>query len=204
MDQVKIGRFIAERRKANGFTQAQLAEKLSITDRAVSKWENGKSLPDSSIMLELCAELGITVNDLLSGEVVTMENNKQEMEKRLIEMVREKEQNDKQLLMLEWVIGILSCIVLLIPIIIGSYVPIEPEWKRTVIVLSGFIPAIIGFVFAMKIEQLAGYYECKNCGHKYVPTFKAINLSMHMGRTRYMKCPECGKKTWQKKVISKD
>ena len=204
MDQVKIGRFIAERRKSIGLTQAQLAEKLNITDRAVSKWENGKSLPDSSIMLELCAELGITVNDLLSGEVVTMENNKQEMEKRLIEMVREKEQNDKQLLMLEWAIGILSLIVLFIPIIIGSYVPIEPEWKRTAIVLSGFIPAIIGFVFAMKIEQVAGYYECKNCGHKYVPTFKAINLSMHMGRTRYMKCPECGKKTWQKKVISKD
>lgn len=204
MDQIKIGRFIAERRKSNGLTQAQLAEKLNITDRAVSKWENGKSLPDSSIMLELCAELGITVNDLLSGEVVTMENNKQEMEKRLIEMIREKEQNDKQLLMLEWVIGILSCIVLLIPIIIGSYVPIEPEWKRTAIVLSGFIPAIIGFVFAMKIEQVAGYYECKNCGHKYVPNFKTISFSMHMGRTRYMKCPECGKKTWQKKVISKD
>lgn len=204
MDQIKIGRFIAERRKSISLTQAQLAEKLSITDRAVSKWENGKSLPDSSIMLELCAELGITVNDLLSGEVVTMENNKQEMENRLIEMIREKEQNDKQLLMLEWAIGILSLIVLFIPIIIGSYVPIEPEWKRTAIVLSGFIPAIIGFVFAMKIEQVAGYYECKNCGHKYVPNFKTISFSMHMGRTRYMKCPECGKKTWQKKVISKD
>lgn len=204
MDQIKIGRFIAERRKSIGLTQAQLAEKLNITDRAVSKWENGRSLPDSSIMLELCDELGITVNDLLSGEVVSMENNKQEMENRLIEMIREKEQEDKQLLMLEWVIGILSLIVLLIPIIIGSYVPIEPEWKRTAIVLSGFIPAIIGFAFAMKIEQVAGYYECKNCGHKYVPTFKAINLSMHMGRTRYMKCPECGKRTWQKKVISKD
>ena len=204
MDQIKIGRFIAERRKSIGLTQAQLAEKLSITDRAVSKWENGKSLPDSSIMLELCAELGITVNDLLSGEVVTMENNKQEMEKRLIEMVREKEQNDKQLLMLEWAIGILSLIVLFIPIIIGSYVPIDPEWKRTAIVLSGFIPAVIGFVFAMKIEQVAGYYECKNCGHKYVPNFKTISFSMHMGRTRYMKCPECGKKTWQKKVIGKD
>ena len=204
MDQVKIGRFIAERRKSNGFTQAQLAEKLNITDRAVSKWENGKSLPDSSIMLELCAELGITVNDLLSGEVITMENNKKETENRLIEMVREKEQKDKQMLALEWVIGILSCVVLFIPIIIGSYVPIEPEWKRIAIVASGFIPAFIGIVFTMKIEQVAGYYECKNCGHKYVPTFKAITVSMHMGRTRYMKCPECGKKTWQKKVISKD
>lgn len=133
-----------------------------------------------------------------------MENNKQEMENRLMEMVREKEQKDKQLLALEWVIGILSCIILFIPIIIGSLVPIEQDWIRTAIVLSGFIPAIIGFAFAMKIEQVAGYYECKNCGHKYVPNFKTISFSMHMGRTRYMKCPECGKKTWQKKVIGKD
>jgi len=74
MNQAKIGKFIAECRRSNNLTQAQLAEKLNITDRAVSKWENGKSMPDSSIMLDLCKELGITVNDLLSGEVVVMEN----------------------------------------------------------------------------------------------------------------------------------
>ena len=72
MDQQKIGKFIAECRKKHGLTQMQLAEKLNITDRAVSKWENGRSLPDSSIMLELCSLLGITVNDLLSGEVVSL------------------------------------------------------------------------------------------------------------------------------------
>ena len=79
MDQVKIGRFIAERRKKENLTQLQLAEKLNITDRAVSKWERGKAMPDSSIMLALCNVLKITVNDLLSGEVVTMENYNKEM-----------------------------------------------------------------------------------------------------------------------------
>ena len=74
MDQVKIGKFIAECRKKNMLTQMQLAEKLNITDRAVSKWETGKAMPDTSIMLELCDILGISVNDLLSGEVVSMEN----------------------------------------------------------------------------------------------------------------------------------
>ena len=69
MDQVKIGRFIADRRKTAKLTQLQLAEKLGITDRAISKWETGKSLPDSSIMLQLCSLLDITVNDLLSGEI---------------------------------------------------------------------------------------------------------------------------------------
>ena len=88
MDQIKIGRFIAEKRKEQKMTQVQLAEKLGITDRAVSKWETGKSLPDASIMLELCGLLGITVNDLLSGEVVSMNNYNDKMEKNLIEAVR--------------------------------------------------------------------------------------------------------------------
>ena len=203
MDQLKIGRFIAECRKDAGLTQKQLAEKLNITDRAVSKWETGKALPDSSIMLELCLILKITVNDLLSGEVIMVDNYNKEIENKLIEMVKEKEESDRRLLRLEWVIGILSMVVLLLPIIIASYIPME-EWQRTIIIFTGFIPAIIGFVFAMKIEQIAGYYECKECGHRYVPTFKAVNLAPHMGRTRKMKCPACGKKSWQKKVISKE
>jgi len=203
MDQIKIGKFIAERRKKNNLTQMQLAEKLNITDRAVSKWETGRAMPDSSIMLDLCDVLKISVNDLLSGEVVTMDNYNKELEKNLLEVMKEKEQNDKRLLMLEWVVGILSILVLFIPILIASYLPME-DWQRIVLCLSGFIPCFVGFCFAVKIEQVAGYYQCKACGHKYVPTYKAVNLAPHMGRTRYMRCPECNKKTWQKKVISKE
>lgn len=204
MDQIKIGKFIAEQRKKQSLTQAQLAERLNITDRAVSKWETGRAMPDSSIMLLLCEELKITVNDLLHGEVIKMENYNKEMEKQLIEMIKEKEQKDKQLLTLEWVIGVLSVLVLLIPIIIAAYLPIEQEWVRLVIVFSGFIPCFAGFFFALKIEQVAGYYKCNHCGHTHVPDFKTVSFSMHMGRTRYIKCPECGKKSWQKKVISKE
>ena len=203
MDQVKIGKFIQECRKKVGLTQMQLAERLGITDRAVSKWETGRALPDSSIMMELCKILRITVNDLLTGEVVTLDNYNEKTEKILVELVKQKEENDRCLLRVEWVIGILSVIVLLVPIIIGALLPME-EWQRIVICFSGFIPCIIGICFAVKIEQIAGYYECKHCNHKYVPTYKAVNLSMHLGRTRYMKCPNCGKKSWQKKVISKD
>ncbi len=203
MDQIIIGKFIAERRKEKGLTQMQLAQELGITDRAVSKWENGRALPDASLMLQLCRILGISVTELLSGEVIAMENSNQELEKRLLEMVREKERRDKQLLRIEWVLGILSCIILFVPIMIGALLPME-DWQRIVLVFSGFVPAIVGFSFAMKIEQVAGYYECKECGHKYVPTYKAMYMAPHMGRTRHMKCPECGKKTWQKKVVSKD
>ena len=101
MDQIKIGRFIAECRKRRQLTQMQLAEKLNITDRAVSKWERGKAMPDASIMLELCRILHITVNDLLNGEVVTMENYQKQSEKLLLEMAKQKEESDKRLLSLE-------------------------------------------------------------------------------------------------------
>ena len=203
MDQIKIGKFIAERRKSKKLTQAQLAEKLEITDRAISKWETGKSMPDSSIMLELCDILQITVTDLLYGEVVSMKNYNKETENKLIEMVKEKEQSDRQLLTFEWIIGILSVLVLLIPVMIASYLPME-DWLRITLVIAGFIPALIGLGFALKIEQVAGYYECKECGHKYVPSFRSVLFAMHINRTRYMKCPHCHKKSWQKKVISKD
>ena len=92
MEQVKIGKFIAECRKNKNLTQAQLAEKLNITDRAISKWETGKGMPDSSIMLDLCNELDISVNELLSGEIIKMEKYNQKAEENLLEMKKNKEE----------------------------------------------------------------------------------------------------------------
>lgn len=91
MDQVKIGKFIAQCRKEKQLTQAQLAEKLNITDRAVSKWETGKGMPDSSIMIELCDILGICVNELFSGEKLQMENSNNKADENLVEMKKENE-----------------------------------------------------------------------------------------------------------------
>ncbi len=202
MDQIKIGKFIAERRKSQNLTQMQLAEKLSITDRAVSKWETGKSLPDSSIMLELCDILGITVNDLLCGEVVTMDNYNKELEKNLLEMVKQKEESDKRLLRIEIVMGICCILPLIASVIIALTVPME-EWLSGVIVLASLIPLLVATPFALKIEQKAGYYECRKCGHRHIPRYSSVFWAMHTGRTRYMKCPKCGKHSWQKKKISK-
>ena len=203
MDQIKIGRFIAERRKKIGLTQMQLAERLNITDRAVSKWENGRSLPDSSIMLELCDILKISVNDLLCGEVVTMDNYKEKLEQYMLEMVKQKEESDKKLLRLEILIGIFSMIILLGFTFLASFVEMQ-AWLRILLIVVGFIVALIGIGFAIGIEQTAGYYECRKCHHKYVPTYNSVLWAMHYGRTRYMKCPECGERSWQKKVISKE
>ena len=201
MDQIKIGKFIAQRRKLKSMTQLQLAEQLGITDRAISKWETGKAMPDSSCMLELCRLLDITATDLLFGEVVTMQNEVSEA--ILLDMVKQKEASDKQLLFLEIVIGLLSVTFLLTLCFLAAFLPME-DWLRILLIVAGFVVGLAGFMVAMRLEQVAGYYQCGKCGHKYVPTFGDTMMAMHFGRTRFMKCPQCHKHSWQKKVISKD
>ena len=203
MDQAKIGKFIAECRKKNGLTQMQLAEKLNITDRAISKWENGKAMPDSSIMLELCNILKISVNDLLSGEVVSMDNYNKQLESNLLETVKQKEAADKRLLSLEIFIGVLVSVIFIALVEVAAFIQME-NWLRIVLIVIGIITFAIGIAYAIRIEQTAGYYQCAKCGHRYVPTYSSVLWAMHINRTRYMRCPKCHKKSWQKKVLSKE
>ena len=207
MDQEKIGRFIAERRKAKNLTQLELAEKLFISDRAVSKWERGKSLPDSSIMLNLCKELDISVNELLSGEILKMEKYDEQAEKNLIALKREKEEADKRMLRLEIaleVIGLTFGVSVLITGGLGLGIIPMPLWAAIPLMVLGFVIIVVTGMIGFRIEQIAGYYECPHCHTRYVPTYARAMFSMHAGRDKYMKCPHCGKKDWQKKVISKD
>ena len=166
MDQIKIGKFIAERRRERKLTQAQLGELLSITDRAVSKWERGLSLPDSSIMVKLCEILEITVNELLCGEKIEMPENEKMINENIIELLKQKERSDRSLLFLEIIIGVMSVILLLGSTLIAGLIQM-PDWQRIVIIACGFAVSIVGIVFALRIEQIAGYYECKHCGHRY-------------------------------------
>lgn len=200
MDQEKIGKFISVKRKEKGITQSELAELLGISDRAISKWENGNCLPDASNMQELCKILNITINDLFSGEVVDMEDNVKKLEENLLEMTKLKEQRDKELLLLEIFIGVFVSILLCASILIVNYIEMD-NWLKIIIVLSAAIPFTIGVLYALRIEQIAGYYECSNCHHKYIPSYKTMLFAMHINRTRRMKCPHCNKKTWHKKKI---
>ncbi len=202
MDQIKIGKFIQERRKEKRLTQSELAEKLDVTDRAVSKWENGNCIPDASNIQELCKILNITINDLFSGCVVDMRDNEKKLEENLLEMIKIKEKRDKELLILEIFIGVIVSIIMFLCIMIASSVQME-DWIRIVLIVFGIIPFAIGISYAIRIEQIAGYYECSNCNYKYIPTYKSVLFSMHVNRTRKMKCPNCNKKSWHKKVISK-
>ncbi len=203
MDQIKIGQFIASCRKEQGMTQSTLAEKLGISDRAVSKWETGKSLPDSGIMLELCALLKINVNELLSGERIMAESYDKRAEETLLAMKREVEEKNRQMLRAEYWIAFPTIIAGLVMVLVASFVEM-PTWLRIALIVFALVMMIVVAFIAVGIEQKAGYYECQHCHHRYVPTYWQVNLAMHTGRTRYMKCPACGKRSWQKKVLTKE
>ena len=133
MDQLKIGKFIAECRKKANLTQMQLAEKLGITDKAVSKWERGVAMPDTSIMIELCDILGISVNELLSGEKIIMENNNQKNEQLLLDMAKELEKKNKTIWSSMWAIMIISITVLIAGIFIAAFLMPEGVWQLVTI-----------------------------------------------------------------------
>ena len=152
-------------------------------------------------MTELCEILNISINDLFSGEVVDMKDNEKKLEENLLEMTKLKEEKDKQLLALEWVIGALAIVAFFSLLFTAIFIEME-YWIKFLLISIGFIIFLVAMLFDLRIEQVAGYYECSNCHHKYIPTYKSVFLAQHMGRTRKMKCPGCGKKNWHKKVVS--
>lgn len=200
MDQMKIGKFIALCRKEKQLTQKQLAERLHLTDRAISKWENGKSTPDSSVMLALCQELGISVNELLCGEKIEMQDYNKIAEENLLALTRKEEQQNKKLLLYEKVIGYTSTISFLILIFVTSFF-VQNNPARIILLILAFALFLIGISFALKIETETEYYECPHCHHKYVPSYRSVYFAPHLGTTRYLSCPSCHKKGWQKKVL---
>ena len=160
MNQLKVGAFIAAQRKRQNLTQAALAEKLGITDRAVSKWERGKGMPDASLMLDLCQALDITVNELLCGEKINMENNNQKTEELLLEMAKTVEQKNKVIWSSMWIIMTVSIIGLLAGVFAVAFFVPEGVWQ-----LVGMVGICVLFLvpcfYALKLEVSVGYYKCK-------------------------------------------
>ena len=202
MNQEKIGAFIARRRKEKKLTQAKLASYLGITERAVSKWERGKGLPDPVYMLELCRLLDISVNELLTGEFIEETKYQQKAEDNLLIMAKQEVKQTKKMFFYENVIGIGSTIIFAILIFMSVYF-VENGGIKILLFIFAFLFLITGVSIALKIETEEGYYECQKCHHKYIPSYQQVYFAMHYGRTRYMKCPHCQKRSWQKKIYSK-
>ena len=205
MDQVKTGNLIAYCRKEKGLTQANLAEQLGVSDRAVSKWETGRSLPDADNMLELSRILGITVDELLKGEK-TDEGGFDQMAETInkLNTKQQEEETNKKMLRHEVVIGLIGTIAFVAFVLIAALIPDVKLWIRLIIIIFGAVLFAVSMYYAIKIEREVGYYECPDCGHRYVPGMAAFINAPHMGRTRKMKCPQCGRRNWQKKVLTKD
>ena len=203
MDLIKIGKFIANCRKEKNITQEELAEKLFITDRAVSKWERGLSLPDADKMLDLCNILDINVNELLNGERIDMKENNKKVDELLVELAKQDELNNRRMLMDMWILVIAAVIFYVGIVILAAYTLGEGTLFEIIMCVSTIIFVAIAF-YALKLEINAGYYQCKNCHHKFKIKYINAIFVPHFHTTRYLKCPECNKRTWAKKVMTKE
>ena len=203
MDQTKIGKFIADERKRKKYTQRQLADVLGISDKTISKWERGNGFPEISLLLPLCNELEISVNELLSGERVAETDYKKKAEENMVNMIKEKEENKKKM-QLTFMVGAISTISFItLILIVCAYTAVMSTSVKVVLVAIACLIFGIGLYVAMQGERTIGYYKCKHCEDTFVPTFGEYTAGMHMWTTRYLKCPHCGKKSWCKKILAK-
>lgn len=191
MDQIRIGKFIAESRKARNLTQRQLADALSISDKTISKWECGKGLPEVSLMLPLCAALDITVNDLLSGEKVSSADYQEKAEGNMINLMKENEENKKRMA-LSIITGVITVIAVCALIVIVSLIDL-PTLVRIILIVFSIAVGAAGIAAAAMLDARAGYFECPYCKELFVPSMGAYVKGYHTITKRRLTCPKCGK-----------
>ena len=192
MDQIQIGKFIAESRKAKDLTQRQFADALSISDKTISKWECGKGLPEVSLMLPLCAALEITVNDLLSGEKVSEVDYQRKAEGNMMDLMKENEENRKRMA-LSMITVVITIIAVCALIVIASF-PDLPAIVRIILIVLSVAVAVAGIAAAAMLEIRAGYFECPDCKELFVPSMNEYIKSYHTFTKRRLTCPKCGKR----------
>ena len=203
MDQIRSGRLIAEERKKKGYIQRQLAEKLNISDKTISKWECGNGFPEVSLLLPLCDELGITVNDLLSGEIVPREDYQKKAENNMVEMIREREANKKQFTLTLLLGGVSLAAFLTLLIVVCVYTDAIPLTVKLILLAIACVIFTVGVTAVMEGQRKIGYYQCEKCGETFVPGFRTHLLGFNMVSRRFMKCPCCQKRAWCRKVMEK-
>lgn len=191
MNQIKIGKFIAERRKAAQLTQRQLADLLHISDKTVSKWECGNGLPEVGLMLPLCALLGINVNELLSGEALTEDRYQIKAEENMMQLIQEKKESKKKLI-LSCIIGGITVVAMLALALLAALLPL-PTAARIALIAGAVGIAAAGIGAAVVLDREAGSFECPNCRARFVPTMDAYVKGVHTITRRRLTCPACGR-----------
>jgi len=201
MDQIRIGRFIAEERKRKGYTQKQLAEKLLISDKTISKWERGNGFPEVSLLLPLCNELDITVNELLSGERVSESDYRRKAEENMMNLVKEAQESKKKIILSAMVAGL--TILAAVPMIMVAGLVEMEVWLRAMLIGFSVLVFALGIAIACVLDREAGAFECPDCGNRFVPDMKAYVMSAHTMTKRKLKCPKCGAHKYCKKVLTR-
>lgn len=201
MNQVLIGKFIASERKRKGYTQKQLSEKLGISDKTISKWERGNGFPEVSLLLPLCDELDITVNELLSGERVSEEDYRKKAEENMVNLVREAQESKKKIILSAMVA--LLVIVAATPMFVISGAIEMDTWIRVILIAIGFVVIVIGIAIACVLDRDAGAYECPECKTRFVPDMKDYIMGAHTITKRRLVCPHCGAHKYCRKVLTK-
>ncbi len=203
MDQSKIGRFIAQMRKEQSFTQRQLADRLGISDKTVSKWECGNGLPEVSLMLPLCAALEISVNELLSGERLDEAEYRRKAEENMMDLIREREEN-KRRFWLTFVSGMSALALFVMLFVLIAYSDWISPAVRALLTVAGLICFFGALVAVMEGERTIGWYKCGRCGEKFVPSFRQYLWGEHLWTKRRLRCPHCGQRCWCRKVMGRE
>lgn len=147
MNQEKIGKFILECRKRKNLTQSEMAEKLGVTDKSVSNWENGRNMPDLSLFKPLCELLNISINDLISGEVVAVSAYQEKLEENIINTI---DYTNKRVLEKNNLIGIILVVFgVLLMVTALSIFPSESSWG-SIYSLFGMIVSLVGILNFMR------------------------------------------------------
>lgn len=201
MDQIKIGGFIAEERKRKGYTQKILSEKLGISDKTISKWERGNGFPEVSLLIPLCSELDITVNELLSGERVSEEQYRKKAEENMVNLVKEAQENKKKII-LSVMVGILTILAAVPLFMVAGMFDMRTGVRITFIVI-GIVVLIIGIAVACIMDREAGAFECPECHERFIPDMKSYIMGAHTLTKRKLICPKCGAHKYCKKVLTK-
>lgn len=201
MDQIKTGKFIAQMRKEQGLTQSQLADKLFISNKNISKWETGKGLPEVSLMLPLCEILGINVNELLTGEKISIAEYKEKAEENMMNLVQEAQESRKKII-LSAVVAF-SSLLSAVPLILVSEMFEMPVAARIALFAIAMTVLVIGIAVACVLDRDAGAFECSKCHTRFIPTMSAYINGAHTITRRKLKCPSCGCKSYCKHVLTK-
>lgn len=201
MDQIKIGKFIADERKRKGYTQKQLSEKLEISDKTISKWERGNGFPEVSLLLPLCGELGITVNELLSGERVSEEDYRKKAEENMVNLVKETQENKKKIVLSAMVAGL--SIFAAVPLFMLSGILVMETWLRVLLIVIGAVVVCGGISIACILDREAGAFECPDCHNRFVPDMRSYVMGLHTMTKRELVCPHCGAHKYCKKVLTR-